>query len=152
MTRRLFSFCILLSVSVALLGQASGSSSGAGSSVVGLAAPEHVAHSQNISVLTKAAGAGDPLAESDLAFAYAFGRGVEQSYEEAVRWFSAAAAQENAVAQFNLGALYENGLGVARDYARAFALIHSAAMHGYVPAETRLGYFFEQGWGCARIW
>ena len=48
----------------------------------------------------------------NLGIAYEKGYGVEQSYSEAVYWYTKAAEQGNANAQNNLGVAYHNGNGV----------------------------------------
>ncbi len=62
--------------------------------------------------LRKAALAGDPAAEYEVATRFADGRGVPQNNEQAVYWLQLAAKQGLAPAQFRLGGLYEKGLGV----------------------------------------
>jgi len=104
--------------------------------------PAPAGRPETIDELTRAAEGGDVLAQNNLGFAFAFGKGVGRNYAEAARWFSAAASREFAPAQFNLGALYENGLGVPQDYATAFALIQASALKGYALAQTRVGYFY----------
>jgi len=46
---------------------------------------------------------------------YHHGKGVQQNYSEAVKWFQLAAEQGLAKAQYNLGAMYGNGKGVRQD-------------------------------------
>src|SRR5216684_1201883 len=100
----------------------------------------------NIAELRKAAEAGDLLAQNNLGVAYAFGRGVERSNEEAARWFSLSAAAGFAPAQSNLGYLYEKGLGVPQDYGAALREYRAAAESGNAQAQTRIGLFYENGW------
>ena len=64
---------------------------------------------QMIEDLKKSAEASDPIAENNLGYDYAFGKGVPQSFREAATWLSAAASQGFAPAEINLGALYEKG-------------------------------------------
>ena len=51
---------------------------------------------------------------------YQYGRGVQQSYTEAVRWARSGARQGNATAQvnLNLGLMYTEGQGVPQDLVR----------------------------------
>ena len=51
---------------------------------------------------------------------YAIGDGVKQSYAEAARWFSMAAAQGNISAQATLAAYYFSGTGVPKDASKAY--------------------------------
>ena len=50
----------------------------------------------------EAAQQGDTAAQNNLGIMYANGWGVEQDYEEAVKWFQKAAEQGHAEAQDNL--------------------------------------------------
>jgi TPR repeat protein len=45
---------------------------------------------------------------------YANGKGVEQDFKEAIKWFQKAADQGFAEAQYNLGFMYDKGQGVER--------------------------------------
>ena len=66
--------------------------------------------------LRAAAEAGDPRAMSDLGATYAVGgEGIEQSWEEAFRWFTAAARGGFPLANVNLAACYREGNGCAKD-------------------------------------
>ena len=62
------------------------------------------------------AQAGDPVAQFNMGVKYAEGSEVPQDYQEAARWYSAAADQNDAPAQFNLGLLFYQGRGCARIY------------------------------------
>ncbi len=59
------------------------------------------------------------------------GKGVAQSYAEAVQWFRLAAAQGDADALFNLGVCHVNGDGVPQDYHEALRLYKRAAAKGH---------------------
>lgn len=54
----------------------------------------------------KAAEKGDLQAHLVLGYAYAQGERVEQNFDEAIRWYRAAALRGNAAASFNLGMVY----------------------------------------------
>jgi TPR repeat protein len=62
------------------------------------------------------------------------GKGVAQSFEEAVRWYRLAAAEGHADALYNLGACYANGPGVPRDIDEALRLYKRAAAEGHAGA------------------
>ena len=62
---------------------------------------------------------GDADAQYEIAENYYYGKGVEQDYKEAVKWYAQATKQGHAAAQNNLGYMYQNGYGVEQDYARA---------------------------------
>ena len=70
----------------------------------------------DVESLRKAAEQGDAAAQSNLGCCYSDGRGVEQDYEEAAKWFRKAAEQGDATAQSYLGYCYENGKGVEQNY------------------------------------
>ena len=54
-----------------------------------------------------------------LGHCYYYGNGVEQSYEQAVRWYRKAAELGESTAMRNLGYCYSNGRGVERSQAEA---------------------------------
>ena len=56
-----------------------------------------------------AADQGHPIAQFNLGFRYAEGRGVPQDDGEAVHWYRLAAEQGLAVTQSNLGSMYAEG-------------------------------------------
>jgi hypothetical protein len=63
--------------------------------------------------LTRRAGAGDVLAQQELAVRYLTGRGVKADTVRGAFWTISAAAQNMPPARFNLGILSSNGWGVA---------------------------------------
>ncbi|WP_288264747.1 tetratricopeptide repeat protein [uncultured Dialister sp.] len=69
---------------------------------------------------------------------YENGRGVEQSYEKAAKWYQKAADQGDAVAQYNLGTMYKNGLGVEQSYKKAAKWYRKAADQGLAAAKKKL--------------
>src|SRR5260370_24312594 len=98
----------------------------------------------------KAAEQNDAIAQFNLAFAYANGRGVAKDDAEAVKWYRRAAEQNLAQAQYNLGFAYANGRGVAKNYAQAVKWLRKTAGHSNVQAETALGYCYATGQGVAK--
>lgn len=48
---------------------------------------------------------GDPFSQYKLGLMYAIGHGVQQDYQEALRWLRAAAEQGNVDIQFSVGSL-----------------------------------------------
>lgn len=90
--------------------------------------------------LGRAAAQGFVKAQDELAFDYALGRHVRQSYRKAAHWYRRAAAQGDPQAECELGLEYAVGLGVGRDPARAEQLYRKAAARGYQPARTLLPY------------
>ena len=57
--------------------------------------------------LTRAASAGDALAQNSLGYMYETGKGVELDYNKAIEWYQKAAAQGYQIAQQNLERIYE---------------------------------------------
>ena len=68
-----------------------------------------------------------------------YGVGVEQSYKEAITYFTQAAEAGNPEAQFNLGALHIAGLGMKRDHTKAVHYFSLAAQQGHIIALYNLG-------------
>ncbi|MQN39338.1 sel1 repeat family protein, partial [Prevotella copri] len=74
----------------------------------------------------------------NLGVCYNNGRGVAQSYEEAVKWYRKSADQGDSAAQFNLGCCYENGQGVPQCYDEAIKWYRKSAEQGYRRAKDSL--------------
>ncbi len=86
-----------------------------------------------------AAEKGFSRAQANLAAIYLQGdEGTPVDYDEAHKWFAAAAVQNLAVAQYNLGLMYELGLGVEKNEARALGWYNLAAKAGQPEAIERL--------------
>ena len=90
---------------------------------------------------------GDPKAESELAYLYSHGQGVDQDYGEALRWRRKAADQGYADGEAGLGYMYFHGQGVAQDYGEAIRWYRMAADQGSAKAENSLALMYEQGQG-----
>jgi len=86
---------------------------------------------------------GDSHAQSGLGFAYDTGRGVEQSDEEAVRWYRQAENQGHAAAQFELGFAYHRGYayhkGQGQSVETAVRWYQQAANQRYADAQFFMG-------------
>ena len=82
------------------------------------------------------AEAGDAIAQFNLGWMYDEGKGVEQDFKEAVKWYQKAADQGVADAQYKLGSRYYNGEGVPQDYVTAYAWYNIAAANGDTDAAT----------------
>ena len=65
--------------------------------------------------------------------------------EEAVKWYSKAAAQSNPEGQFGLAEMYIKGEGVETDLPLALDLITQAAEQDYKPAIRKLADAYEHG-------
>jgi hypothetical protein len=88
--------------------------------------------------------------QSLLGLMYAFGQGVPQDYQEALRWYHLAAAQGDPQAQFYLGVAYYRGQGVPRDYQEAAKWYRLAADQGHSGAQVLLGDLYAEGKGVAQ--
>jgi len=124
----------------------------------------------------KAAEAGLPQAQFNLANLYRNGRGLPQSLtdarlwyaraaaqglasaqnemgvtapspEEAMQWYLKAAAQSFAPAMNNIGVLYSQGRGVAKNWVTAVEWYQKAADLGSASAQNNLGYAYVTGRG-----
>ena len=70
---------------------------------------------------------GDTDAQRILGDCYYYGRGIDQDYAQAVRWYERAAAKGNAQAQCNLGVCCFSGTGTPRNEYRAVHYFEKAA-------------------------
>jgi len=98
-------------------------------------------------VCLRQAKEGDAIAETDIGKMYAEGRGVEQDFTEAKRWFELASAQNQPDGLYNLGVMYAVGEGVAQDYAQAVKWYRLAADRGQIDAQNSLGIRYKRGEG-----
>lgn len=85
--------------------------------------------------LRQRAEEGDPAAQNELGACYYRGKGVEQDYAKAVKWFRKSAEQGNAKGQYNLGVCFYNGQGVSQNEAEAAKWYRKAAEQGHVKAQ-----------------
>ncbi|HPG88159.1 MAG TPA: hypothetical protein PLD46_00785 [Hyphomicrobium sp.] len=88
--------------------------------------------------LRLAAANGDPSAEFEVGARLAEGKGTEQTFKEAAKWYQRSASKGFAQAQYRLGTLYERGLGLKTDAARAQEWYSRAAEQGNVKAMHNL--------------
>ncbi|MGC2425008.1 MAG: tetratricopeptide repeat protein, partial [Nitrospirota bacterium] len=100
------------------------------------------------SLLKPLAEQGNPDAQNNLGYMYAFSKGgAPRDYAEAMKWFRKAANQGYAKAQANIGYMYEYGQGVPRDYAEAMKWYRKAADQGLAGAQSNLGVMYANGEG-----
>jgi hypothetical protein len=92
----------------------------------------------------------DPIAQLQLALAYARGDGVGKNEEEAAKLWRDLAEQGNARAQFDLGVCYANGDGVPKDDAEAVRWFRKAAEQGNAWAQFNLGVMYADGRGVGK--
>jgi len=118
-------------------------------------------YSSAVTVFRQLASVRDPSAEFFLGEVYQYGRGVDQSIEEAVRWYRRAesralgpksfgterrrsdCADRRAVhqgqAMYRLGLFHEHGQGVAKDISEAHGYYWDASVQCHNGAALRLG-------------
>lgn len=88
--------------------------------------------------LRLAAANGDPSAEFEVGARLAEGKGTDQNFKDAAKWYQRSADRGFAQAQYRLGTLYERGLGVKADEARAKEWYQRAAERGNIKAMHNL--------------
>lgn len=99
-----------------------------------------------VSFLTRAADAGSPEAQFELAKLYERGTGVEQSDEKALALYRAAADQNFADAINDLGFLhYQGGLGLPADPGKALRLFERAADLRHPQAQFNFAALIDDG-------
>lgn len=90
---------------------------------------------------------GDIQAVYMLGYYNYYGRGVEQDYAQAEKWYRKAGEQGHLGAQISIGEMYEGGHGVPRDYAEALKWFRRAAERGNDSAQFWLGRMHLKGNG-----
>ncbi len=95
--------------------------------------------------LRRAAAAGNPAAEYEVAVRFADGRGVPTNLKEAAHWFERAARAGLAPAEFRYASMLEKGHGVAKDLAAARKLYRAAAAKGNAKAMHNLAVLYAEG-------
>jgi localization factor PodJL len=88
--------------------------------------------------LRLAAANGDSSAQFEVGARLAEGKGTNQNFKDAAKWYQRSASQGFAQAQYRLGTLYERGLGLKADPARATEWYKKAAEQGNVKAMHNL--------------
>ena len=81
---------------------------------------------------------------NEAAVLYLKGLGVEQSFEEALRWYRLAAQRQHPGAQNMLGTIYLTGQGVEVDANEAEHWWRMAAEQGYAAAQYNLGGMYSR--------
>ncbi len=93
------------------------------------------------------AEAGDKYAQACLGEMYYYGRGVDENYSTAVKWYRKAAEQGHATAQYHLGYMYYNGRGVDENNSTTVEWYRKAAEQGHAIAQYHLGWMYQCGNG-----
>ncbi|MBY0239202.1 MAG: sel1 repeat family protein [Burkholderiaceae bacterium] len=89
------------------------------------------------------ARAGNTDAEHLLGLMYYMGRGVQQSYKQAMNWHRKAAHKGKADAQYVVGAMYYTGNAVIQDHKQAITWFRKAAEQGHADAQQVLGLMYR---------
>ena len=90
---------------------------------------------------------GDFDAQYRLGKCYTEGKGVEENFSEAVKWFKRAALKCHTEAEFELGVCYNEGKGVKKNYKAAIDFFIQAAKKKHLGAEYHLGCNYLEGKG-----
>lgn len=85
-------------------------------------------------IIAEKGGQYSKFGQFNLGVRYYHGQGVEQSYEEALKWYRMAAEQGLAEAEYALGDMYYRGTGVVQDYETALEWFTKAHEHGHPKA------------------
>ena len=93
----------------------------------------------------RAAGAGLPQAEFNVAAMLDSGRGVDRDFAAAATWYARAAARGNARAAYNLGQLYESGEGVPQNLDAARAWFAASGLEAARSHVATLRPLFQKG-------
>lgn len=105
------------------------------------------AYAGQLDDLISNADQGNRESQYRLGARYESGRGVEQDYSMAFRWYLKSAEQGYAGGQRAVGAFYELGRGVEKDPEKAAQWYEKAARQGLARAQTNLGNLYEAGLG-----
>jgi uncharacterized protein len=113
----------------------------------GLLAAKSGDFSGALQILKPFAISGNKEAQHYVGNLFEFGRGVDQNYIEARKWYSLSAHQGHVTSQVNLGMLFAHGKGGAQNYKKARKWWQLAAEQGDGMAMKNLGLSYEKGSG-----
>lgn len=102
---------------------------------------------QNLNNCTRAAEQGVAAAQGTLGAIYYAGKGTEQDYVQAERWFRKAAEQNYAISQQSLARIYALGNGVSKDLKEAAKWYLKAAENGISSAQAQMAVVYVTGDG-----
>lgn len=91
-----------------------------------------------VGILQAAAAAGDPHAQTRLAWHYEAGRGIARDLAQAAKWFTVAAEAGNAEAMYALAVMHATGAGRPQDPRRSREWLEKSAALGYPQAVREL--------------
>ena len=97
--------------------------------------------------LTEDANRGKMKAQRMLGDIWSSENNHRRDFDEAVKWYSAAAAQDSPKAQYRLGQIYQSGTGVLQDRGEALRWFTKASEQGDAKAMVELGKLYYIGDG-----
>ena len=86
----------------------------------------------------------------DRGIAYYSGKGQEQNYRRALKWFTQAAANGDNIAQYYLGLMYECGTGVLKNSSKALYWYKKSGTQGNLKAQKAAADILEKEPGGSR--
>jgi hypothetical protein len=105
-------------------------------------------HATAAKIVTKAAEAGNAVAQLRLALLYDQGDGVPRSVTTAMQWYLRAAAQGEPESQVQLGIAYEAGhYGFPENWDLAAKLYQASALQGWRKGQFQFGRAYQFGMG-----
>ncbi len=75
------------------------------------------------------------------------GKGINQDYKSAIKWYTLSTEQGNEISQYNLGIMYSFGFGIVPDYLKALKYNMLSSEQGYALAQYNLGRLYYLGNG-----
>jgi hypothetical protein len=109
------------------------------------AAPVNLADA--VRYLSRAAEAGQPVAQFRLGTLYEHAQGVTADPLKAAHWYELSAKQGNRKAMHNLAVFYANGALGKKDLAQAGVWFAKAAALGLTDSQFNLAFLHERGYG-----
>ena len=104
-------------------------------------------HAGAAQILTKAAEAGNAVAQLRLALMYDQGDGVAKDWRQAYNWYARAAAQGEPESLNQVGLFYELAEGVGENWDLAAELWKASAEQGWLKGQYSYGRAFQFGLG-----
>ena len=104
-------------------------------------------HAGAAKIVTRAAEAGNAVAQLRLALLYDQGDGVPRSAKTAFEWYSRAASQGEPESQNQVGLFYELGEGVPENWDLAARLYQASAQQGWMKGQFSLARAYQFGIG-----
>jgi TPR repeat protein len=82
---------------------------------------------------------------TEARFSFEYGRALDaaKQYDNAIRWYRAAAEQSYLMAQIGLATMYQNGRGVPKDFTEAMRLARKVADQGNSFAQNFVGNLYD---------